>query len=79
MKEVEIINIDDKEYALIDTIKSEENTYNYFVNTENAMDFCILKEDVEDYISLDNEAEFNKALSLYKEKHKDDNLEETTI
>ena len=43
------------------------------------MDFCILKEDVEDYISLDNEAEFNKALSLYKEKHKDDNLEETTI
>ena len=43
------------------------------------MDFCILKEDVEDYISLDNEAEFNKALSLYREKHKDDNLEETTI
>lgn len=79
MKEVEVINIDDKEYALIDTIKSEENTYNYFVNTENVMDFCILKEDAEDYISLDNESEFNKALSLYKDKHKDDKLEETTI
>ena len=79
MKELEIINIDNKEYALIDTIKSEENTYNYFINTEDTMDFCILKESDEDYISLDNESEFNKALSLYKDKHKDDKLEETTI
>ena len=77
--EVEIVNKDGKEYALIDTIEGNNNKYNFFVNSENPMDFCVLKNKIvnnkEVYSSLDDEEEFNYSLTLFYNKHKDGDFE----
>ena len=76
--ETEVIEIDGKEHSLIDTIKDEKNTYNYFINNENPADFCILKSEITDneeyYISLETEKEFDYALNLFQKKHQNDNF-----
>ncbi len=69
---------DGLEYAVIDEIDHEDNTYVYLVNYEDETDFCIRK--VENSVNekllqgLDSNEEFDKALLLFTVKHKDDDL-----
>ena len=69
---VEAIDIDGKDFLLIETI----GEYNFFVEEDNTENICVLKEIEEDnesfYVSVDDN-EFDKAFSLYYEKLKEDN------
>ena len=67
MKEVETLEIDGKEFFLVDKI----NNYYYFSNTEDVNDFKIFKEEEANLIPLDTESEFNNALILYMNNHKE--------
>ena len=81
MKDVETIKINDKEYFLVDSIIKGENKYHYFLNENYINDIYILKDKIENgekyFVSLDTENEFNQALILFYQKHKDE-LEEAT-
>jgi len=72
MKEMEIVTLeDDNNYIIIDTI----DKYVYLASEDDKEYFGIRKielENGEEYFSaLDNEEEFNKALSLFTNKFKD--------
>ena len=75
MNEVEmnILEIDNKKYFLIDSLSDSKNTYSYFSNVENVADIKVLKdikEDEEEFlVSLDNKKELDYALDLYYQKH----------
>lgn len=74
MEEVEMLEINGKDYFLVDKITNNEQTYYYFANTADTSDIQILKdEDEENLKALDTESEFNKALEIYLLKHKNDN------
>ena len=66
MKEVNIIQLNNKEYALINEININGITYMHFSNTSNSKDFCIRKvviKDGEEVITnLDNREEFDTAI-----------------
>ena len=76
MKEIKTLEIDGKEYILVDSIKDEKNNYNYFTNENELTDIYVLKDKIKNdekyFVSLDDENEFNHALELFWEKHKDD-------
>ena len=82
MKDVQTLEIDGKEYILVDSISSEKKTYYYFSNESDVSDIQILTEKEENneeyFISLDSEYEFNYALSLFFNKHKNDLTDKTT-
>ena len=69
---VNIIELDGKDYFLLDSLIEEKNTYHFFSNIKNQNDVQILKDKVEDgetfFVSLDTEYEFNHALSLFYDK-----------
>ena len=74
MKEVETLEIDGKEYFLVDKILDKTTNYYYFANINDTSDIQILKDKDEEYIKgLDTEVEFDKALEIYLLKHKNDN------
>ena len=50
----------------------EDGTYHYFSNETDANDIEILKDSQDDFISIDTEAEWNEALTLFLNKHKND-------
>lgn len=63
--EVKVYKLEDGlEYAVLDEI----NNYVYLSNLENPEDVCIRKDLGTELVGLDDEAEFNNALSLFKEK-----------
>lgn len=70
---VTTINIDNKECFLVDSISDDKNTYNYFSNINDKDDIYVLKDKNEGndsfYVSLDNEAEFDYAMSLFYSKY----------
>lgn len=70
------IEIDGKEYFLVNTISHNNNTYNFFANINNVQDIQILKEDIINnekyYIPIENDTEFELALSLYYNKTKNE-------
>lgn len=68
--ELNLININDKEYFLIDTLVGK-NTYYYFSNIKDANDVIVLKDNDDNFISLDSDMERDYALSLFYEKYKD--------
>lgn len=68
MQQVEIIDIDNKKYMVLNEIEDSGETYLYLTNVKNPKEFLIQKVDKNDndyLINLDNEEEFNKALNLF--------------
>lgn len=74
-----VIQMDDKEYFLVDSIQDAKNVYHYFGAVEDMNDLCVLKDKEENgepcYASLDTENEFNYALGLFYKKHKNSVLD----
>ena len=67
MKELEVITIKDKDYAIIREVKEENTIYVYLVNVEDENDIMIRKSSKQDenlYIPLENEEEYNLASML---------------
>lgn len=75
MDEVNVtsIEIDGKEYLLIDSISDDKNVYNFFCNPNDKDDIYVLKDKDEGeesfYVSLDNENEIDYAFSLFFQKY----------
>lgn len=75
MDEVNVtkIDIDGKEYFLIDSISDDKNVYNFFCNPNDKDDIYVLKDKDEGeesfYVSLDNENEIDYAFSLFFQKY----------
>lgn len=69
MYNVNVVEIDNKEYYLIKQLFEADNCYCYFFNVENKHDMCIRKlivKDGENYlVGLDDEEEFNFAMNLF--------------
>ncbi len=68
MQQVEIIDIDNKKYMVLNEIEDNGEIYLYLTNVKNPKDFIIQKIDKEDndyLINLDNEEEFERALKLF--------------
>lgn len=75
MEELEILTIDDKDYAVIERITDNNNTYVYVTNVDDETDFFVRKEQNDILLALDNEEELNKALELFAKKHENDTEE----
>lgn len=76
MKQVEIVDIENKKYMVLNEIENEGETYLYLSNLKNPKDFIIQKLDKSDndyLINLDDEDEFNKALQLFNNSINDVN------
>lgn len=72
MEEKEIVEIDNKNYAVIDEINNNFITYVYLSNIEDSNDFCIRKasnNEADLLLGLDSEEEFDFALKLFVEKN----------
>lgn len=75
-KTFDVINLEDGiEYAIIEEIESNGNTYIYLSNVEDSEDFCIRKKIVENgqitIVGLNDDSEFDLALMLFAKNHKD--------
>lgn len=71
MREVEIYNINDKEYMLLKKVEKATDTYLYFSSIEEGNDYIIRKLDPtnpEMIIPLDSEDEVKKAILLLTNK-----------
>ena len=74
MQQVEIIDIDNKKYMVLNEIEDNGETYLYLTNIKNPKEFLIQKVDKNDkdyLINLDDEEEFNRALSLFNNSSSD--------
>ena len=68
MQQVEIIDIDNKKYMVLNEIEDNGEIYLYLTNVKNPKDFIIQKIDKNDnnyLVNLDDEDEFNRALKLF--------------
>ena len=69
---VDVLEIDNKEYVIIDNLLDSENNimYYFFANKENPEDYLIQKlaDDNDTLLSI-YENEFNTALDLLREKY----------
>ncbi|MDD5888898.1 MAG: DUF1292 domain-containing protein [bacterium] len=68
--EIEYVIIDDKRFGIINEITNENTTYVFLANLEDPTEQLIrkyTKENQEDLIPLENDAEFDFALSLFNE------------
>ena len=71
MINVDIYDIDGKEYMLLDQVTKNENTYLYLSNLEEGNDFIIRKlnhENEEEMLPLENEEEVKRAILLITNK-----------
>ena len=81
MDDVQVLTIElnGKEYFLVDKVSNEKNTYYYFSNENNKQDVCILKGKMKDneefYVSLDDELEFDHAMNLFYLKYNKKNTD----
>jgi len=73
MKELDVFEIDGKEYAIISEIEDNNNKYVFLCNVNNPKDFCVRKKvfvDNEEFLSLlDNDLEFDKVVELFSKKY----------
>lgn len=73
--EMSVIELDGKQYFLVDILRGDKNIYYYFSNLEDNKDVRVLKEkkegDEEYFVSLDNDSEIDYAFSLFYEKYKE--------
>ena len=73
MQQVEIVDIDNKKYMVLNEIEDSGETYLYLTNVKNPKEFMIQKVDKNDndyLINLDDEEEFNRALILFNKSIK---------
>ncbi len=68
---VDTIEIDNKEYIILDKLTNNNNTYYYLSNANDPKDFFIQKLDnqKENLIPLDSKEEFNIAMEIYSKKY----------
>ena len=78
MKNVKTMEMDGKKYILLDSIHDVKGIYCYFSNISDAYDIRILKDEGDSLVGLENETEFDYALTLFFHKHKNDQMDETT-
>ncbi len=75
-REVDINEIDGKDYFLMDEIETIKTTYYFYVGVTDSNDIQVLKKVMEDneeyYQSLDSEKELLEAFNLFYEKHQND-------
>lgn len=75
MEEVKTINMDGIEYIVADEILIDDIKYIYLSNENDPIDFIIQKIEIdnnEEYlVKLKDEEEFDKALQVFFNKHKD--------
>ena len=73
MVKVNTVTIDNIEYIIIDDITLDDNRYIYLIEDNNPTKFMIRKIKIIDgseyLVNLDNNAEFDKASQLFKEKN----------
>ena len=74
---IEVITLDNGlDYIILDEISSDSNTYVYLANTNDENDLCIRKIELDNgekfLVGLDDDKEFDKALSLYHHVHQND-------
>ena len=81
MEEIQVntLEINGKNYFLVDSITENKNTYHFFAELTNPNSIQVLKEKTESddtyYVSLDTESEFDYALALFYDKyHENSNL-----
>ena len=76
MEEVKIIDLEDGSYIISDEIILNNTKYIYLTKENDMMDFCIRKivmENGEEFIDeLDTEEEFDRAMQVFLQKHKQD-------
>ena len=76
MEEVEYITLNGIDYLIIESIKVNENTYEYLVNENEENDFFVrklsIKADGNYFVNLDTDEEFDEAMKAFYEKHKND-------
>ena len=76
MEEVKIIDLEDGSYIISDEIILNNTKYIYLTKENDMMDFCIRKivmENGEEFIdALDTEEEFDLAMQVFLQKHKQD-------
>ena len=72
MEELEILTINNNDYAVIDRITENNDTYVYVTNIDDETDFFVRKEQKNTLTSLKDETELHKALELFAKKHEND-------
>ena len=76
MEEVKIIDLEDGSYIISDEIILNNTKYIYLTKENDMMNFCIRKivmENGEEFIdALDTEEEFDRAMQVFLQKHKQD-------
>ena len=77
VENVNVVTLEDGiEYAVIDEINHNNDTYIFLTNINNYEDFCIRKivieNDTKFIVGLDNDKEFDLALMLFAKNHKDE-------
>lgn len=71
-KDIKCIILEDNlEYGILEEIENKETTYVYLYRLDDPKVFYIRKTDGEILYGLDSEEEYNYALSLIGNKHKD--------
>ena len=76
--QIKIMDLDGKRYFLIDSISSQEKYYYYFSNMKDNHDVLVMTDKVENdnefYVSIDDDDEFDYALSLFYDKFRENEV-----
>ena len=69
--EVEVVKLGGEEYVVIDEIEKNGNKYVFLSKESDEKDLAIRKIHGDLLVGLDDEEEFDNALELFANKHKD--------
>ena len=77
LKEYDVVTLEDGlEYTILDEIDIDDNRYVYLSNEDDGQKFKIRKSqmvgNIEMYVGLDSDEEFDKALLYFTKKHGDE-------
>ena len=68
------VEIDQKQYDIVDTIEYNDSKFIYLSNMADSLDICIRKQITENgknfLVGLQDDDEFNLALKLFQDKNK---------
>ncbi len=75
MDNIDVYTINGKDYAIADIIEINDKTYAYMTNVDSENDLCIQRIETENghkyFVGLTDQEEFNKALEEFYKKYKD--------